>query len=218
MSETDLLHYDGEHEQGAEMTKLLLAIAEAFLLTLFVLPTVSAQELVPGTLAHCDSVRGHWDAEKTHGWFGVCWTDSPESSCSPTEGYRLYWEKESRRCVVVRDRKAAAAQCRASGGVWGQGEQLYDECIVPSEIAKCGVDGGTWFQGNPYSASRCLRKSRDGGKVCTSSTQCELKCLAFDPKAESGSEAVGSCQSRETIFCGGTFVENGRVAKVNCIN
>jgi len=78
---------------------------------------------------------------------------------------------------------------------------------VPQTEAECSSRGGEWiFDGPQNVAKYCLLKTRDGGKACKSSRQCESECV----EKESGN----ACAE----YFSGCFMPTGRGTATECVN
>ncbi len=87
-----------------------------------------------------------------------------------------------------------------------------------SDAVKCRSENGIWGRWGLAPVSSCRHRTKDGGKACTSSSQCEGKCIAKTGTAE-GTKTSGECSGTREIlgFCG-SFVENGVAEKTICID
>jgi len=103
----------------------------------------------------------------------------------------------AQNCPEV-DREAqrrGEAECRAKGGEW----------------ARFGVHAHLC---NVYS---CAPRTRDGGKPCTTSRECEYQCVSRK-ELPPGAEATGECVGVVSPFGCRYPVEGGRIAGRICID
>lgn len=109
---------------------------------------------------------------------------------------------------------SAAASCIAEGGTWDTGSSRFRSGICVSDTQEsCAARGGTWKRVCLAQTLQCVMPYSDGGKACTSSSECEgRKCLANYRKEmnEQGRE-IGQCVSTSDPcgtfrFPGGTTI------------
>ena len=174
---------------------------------------VNAEEQAVGNSTRCKQSGGAWEENKFEPWFGQCWFDWNKDECSTK---RATWVPMVGRCRIEVTFEGVLADCKAFGGAWEENAYGRSECNVPSLRKQCVDEGGKWNIGNPNSISRCLRRTEDGGKPCTSSGQCVLRCMAVNRFADHGEPGEGVCQETELPGCGGLYIENGVVRRVTC--
>ena len=80
---------------------------------------------------------------------------------------------------------------------------------------KCLEEGKEWRKVGMLQMGACIEKSRDGGKACTSSKDCQFWCEDYDNRPV-GTEVVGTCAKDDDRSSCHTFVENGRVKESLC--
>ena len=88
---------------------------------------------------------------------------------------------------------------------------------VPATEPECVGRGGSWTTLGlpaPGKPKICDLKTKDSGKSCTDSSQCEGSCLA-PSKATPGTAAAGSCSEYVANFGNVTQVSNGKVEQIN---
>lgn len=97
--------------------------------------------------------------------------------------------------VDAEAQKKEEAECRAAGGAWARyGVQAH----------LCGV----------YS---CAPRTKDGGKPCRSSAECEYQCIS-KKELPLGTEVIGECAAVASPY-GCTYqVSGGRIAGRICVD
>jgi hypothetical protein len=106
------------------------------------------------------------------------------------------WYSDVNACTFFASRDANVVECEKQGGSWGRFGARMEHCALDSERAACVSDGGRWEKRGLSQLFRCIRESKDGGKVCTDRSECEFECL-YDgpPPRTSGPEISGRCSS-----------------------
>ena len=199
--------------KSSRITSILVLLA--VLLGLMTTPVLGDGDSLKGTHRYCDQVGGIWQPyAPLESWRGACVVPWSKEKCGSE---RQAWYEKSSTCKIEENGQSILAECSESGGAWVRNSRDKEECVVPGVREACAAGGGIWFVGGPMNISRCLRHASDGGAACTSSSQCQLRCVA--PWGQkNGEEAQGRCQEQESSGCGGNFVENGVVARVMCIS
>lgn len=83
--------------------------------------------------------------------------------------------------------------------------------------ADCIQVGGEWTRVTLRGSLVCVLKTKDAGKSCINSSQCEERCLAVtDPK--DSSKVIGQCQTTNQSFGCFTEMENGVPGTSLCID
>lgn len=82
--------------------------------------------------------------------------------------------------------------------------------------AACKAKGGTISTAGLAARPHCVLPTRDAGKPCTSSSQCEVACIATKP-AIAGTP-IGRCQETTEPFGCRALVEDGKVQPVICVD
>lgn len=85
---------------------------------------------------------------------------------------------------------------------------------VPNDPATCVAKNGVWGKQGLSEDEYCILKTADAGKPCTSSSQCETKCVANDDSGlfATGDKAAGHCYgSTSMVGFSGAIIEEGRV-------
>lgn len=127
---------------------------------------------------------------------------------------------------------AAADFWRCTEGRWtaiGQPRHPMPEhpcgtrLAVPREQAGCEAAGGRWGPAGLFPAPICRVPTRDGGRVCADSGECEGECLAAPTPAErdrlrSGRPiaATGTCTPHVPVFGCQARVVEGVVHGILC--
>lgn len=82
--------------------------------------------------------------------------------------------------------------------------------------AECHAHHGEWKIMGLRQFIHCTRPTRDGGQQCTSSTECENRCLYVGPTAKIGSPATGQCAASNQGFGCFHLVHDGKYAGRLC--
>jgi len=86
-----------------------------------------------------------------------------------------------------------------------------------SSQADCTAAGGKWEQVGLAGSLACVLKTKDAGKSCTDSSQCEERCLATaDPVDDTN--MIGQCQTSNQPFGCFAEMENGAPGPTLCID
>ena len=83
--------------------------------------------------------------------------------------------------------------------------------------ADCSTAGGEWKKVGLAGSLACVLKTKDAGKSCTDSSQCEERCLAMPDPADS-TKVVGQCQVDNQPFGCFAEMENGVAGPALCID
>jgi hypothetical protein len=106
-------------------------------------------------------------------------------------------------------------------------ERLMIETTKPIEVtykkaqtaeSKCLEEGGGWKQMGLARSFGCERKSTDGGKACTDSSQCQFRCLAVPLFTTTTNPVSGECARTNLPFGCRVFVEAGRIVQGPCVD
>jgi hypothetical protein len=95
--------------------------------------------------------------------------------------------------VDAQAQKAGERECRAAGGEWGR-------FGVHAQL--CGI----------YT---CVERTRDGGKPCRSTSDCEHRCVTEAPP-RIGAEAAGKCTANRSSFGCFTYLDGGKIVGRVC--
>lgn len=76
--------------------------------------------------------------------------------------------------------------------------------LIPETKEECIAQGGVWDKIGMRPIESCNIPTSDGGEICTSSYQCEGKCIGEDATSTSG-----KCSEWKIIVGCNAFVENG---------
>lgn len=78
---------------------------------------------------------------------------------------------------------------------------------LPATEAACLARGGEWIFAGPQNITKyCFLKTRDGGKACSTSAQCESECV----ERETGNVCAE--------YFSGCFAPTGRGTVTQCVN
>lgn len=176
------------------------------------LPTFVA---AAGTQAQCLALGGSWERDSNTAWISLCWADGPEEKCLSGRGS---WFPDQNRCRLPLTDSDLKTQCEAGGGSWGRHGGNFEHCFFEEEKTKCLADGGQWKRMGIMQSGGCLLPSRDGGKSCTNSSQCQFKCLAIARPPTSDTQVVGECARNNDPFGCKAFVEGGLFVQGPCVD
>ena len=73
---------------------------------------------------------------------------------------------------------ASLSFCQAPEPASDTGLRNFDPDLVETERAACEARGGRFTKGGLAARYVCFEETRDAGKTCTASTECEAVCLA----------------------------------------
>lgn len=82
--------------------------------------------------------------------------------------------------------------------------------IPPAKSAEmlCAEEGGVWQKVGVLGKYQCIHTYSDGGKMCTSSSQCQGGCIAT-----TGNGTAGSCKRDDNPFGCYQFIEDKNAGK-----
>ena len=86
-----------------------------------------------------------------------------------------------------------------------------------SERKACKAKGGSISTAGLAARPHCVLPTRDAGKACTSSSQCEAGCIATERYAP-GANATGRCKESTEPFGCQARVEDGKAQPVICVD
>lgn len=89
---------------------------------------------------------------------------------------------------------------------------------VPKTASDCAVAGGLWQRVGLLQQFACVLNTKDAGKSCTDSKQCESACILQDPKIKAGQPAVGQCHSTNMLFGCRAYVKDGIAEPTLCVD
>jgi hypothetical protein len=167
-----------------------------------------------GTEEDCAKIGGTWKPDPG-GWVHSCWVDWQGEKCRAEGGNWFPYQTRCRLGLTVADVKV---QCEAQGGAWGRHGGNVEHCFFEEQRATCLANGGEWVRMGILQAGGCLLPSRDGGRPCTSSSQCQFKCLATSRPSSPGAEVTGECAKDNNRFGCRAFVEDGRFVQGPCVD
>lgn len=99
------------------------------------------------------------------------------------------------------------------GGTWGKDQAFFEHCFFEKDRIQCLAEKGEWRPMGRGHISGCVRTSRDGGKPCKKSAECEFGCLAVWPKypISETDNASGQCAKTNNKFGCKDYFEEGRI-------
>jgi len=107
--------------------------------------------------------------------------------------------------------------CSAAGGVWGRHDANVEHCFFKQEKNRCLATGGTWEKVGWAQTSRCVRPTKDAGKPCSDSSECEVACMAKKKSVEVANDLKGHCAATDNPFANcGLRIEGGHATPILC--
>jgi hypothetical protein len=102
---------------------------------------------------------------------------------------------------------ALLVSCALSGNALASGPQLK-KIPLPTTEAACVARGGEWIFAGPQKVTKyCFLQTKDGGKACKTSRDCQSECIEV---------SKGSTQCASTFS--GCFEPTGRGTVTQCVN
>lgn len=96
-----------------------------------------------------------------------------------------------------------------------------NKASIPTSAKECLVQGGVWLKAGMSGQEICDMPTKDAGKTCHDSSECQSICVAPNelPEQAFGSKAVGSCY-KSTLLLGTCLarVTKGRTEPALCID
>lgn len=89
---------------------------------------------------------------------------------------------------------------------------------TPKTASDCAVAGGIWQRVGKAQMFACVLNTKDAGKSCTDSSQCESACIVKGTKVQPGQPAVGQCHSNNMLFGCRTYVKDGKAEHTLCVD
>ena len=86
-----------------------------------------------------------------------------------------------------------------------------------NSLVDCTTAGGEWKKVGLAGNLACVLKTKDAGKSCTDSSQCEERCLAGIDQADSAKTA-GQCQATNQPFGCFAEIKDGVAEPALCID
>src|SRR6478735_9614861 len=94
-----------------------------------------------------------------------------------------------------------ALACVDAGGTWDTDHMRPNGRCVHDTSDKCAARGGQWTRVCYFQGLACVTPISDGGKACTSSSQCERGCLDVGNRPDQSGFVTGQCR-RDDNPCG----------------
>ena len=92
-------------------------------------------------------------------------------------------------------------------GFAAAGDQPVQKVALPRTKAQCLAAGGEWILLGPQMVAHgCMLKSKDGGKSCTTSAQCQGECVEHPDG------------NRCAAYIDGCYKPTGRGTVTQCVN
>lgn len=94
-------------------------------------------------------------------------------------------------------------------------QKAKPKTTIPKDAPTCIAMGGDWGKWGPSERQLCTLRTSDAGKPCTSSSQCEMRCVANDSSSlfATGDSAKGHCFGSTTMSgFSGDIIEDGKVS------
>ncbi|WP_156829796.1 hypothetical protein [Methylovulum miyakonense] len=169
------------------------------------LPLVAHATTVDSKLA-CDKLDGIWESVTGKSWYYNCHVTWSQEVCKSQNNL---WFSNTQRCRLVPSKEGQKLLCKADGGTWGKDQSGLEHCFFEKERIQCLAEGGKWLPMGMLKFSGCLHTSRDGGKPCKSSSECEFGCLAARHSTSKTDNALGQCAKTDSKFGCKAYVEEG---------
>ena len=167
----------------------------------------------------CEVQGGTWRTDGRGMKLRCYIADIPESECFKRGGrWQRFAYESSSACQVPHPDDRELIECHRLGGEWGTHGGRVEHCFYAAKRTECVTQGGKWIRVGLSGISDCQLPMPDGGKPCTSSSQCQHQCVAVSQPFPLDAEIVGQC-SRYNIPRRGCLprVENGRyVPEAGC--
>ena len=94
-----------------------------------------------------------------------------------------------------------------AGGVAVAGDASVQKVTLPKTEARCLAAGGKWILLGPQMVAHgCMLKSKDGGKSCATSAQCQGECVEHSDG--------NTCAA----YIDGCYTPTGRGTVTQCVN
>ena len=139
----------------------------------------------------------------------------PESECFKRGGrWQRFAFESSSACQVPHPDDRELIECHRLGGEWGTHGGRVEHCFYAAKRSECLTQGGKWIRVGRSGISTCMLRMLDGGKPCTSSSQCEHQCDAIAQPDPLDAPVVGQCSAYNIPYRGcASRVENGRYVR-----
>jgi hypothetical protein len=135
----------------------------------------------------------------------------PEPQCRKRGGrWQQFAFENAAACQIPHPEDRQLIECSKRGGNWGMHGARVEHCFYEPERKTCIEGGGTWAAWGKAGISRCRLTMPDGGKPCTSSSQCQNYCQAKVQPVSAEEAIVGECARYNTPRECDSRVENGR--------
>ncbi|MDP2008651.1 MAG: hypothetical protein Q8K11_00590 [Phenylobacterium sp.] len=101
------------------------------------------------------------------------------------------------------------------GGVLASCASVWNAHLSSHELKAC-IQGGGYESRGPFGYPICQHRYADGGKTCSSRSDCAGRCLADAPEdwrsRSLGTLAAGRCEAESSTFGCYALVEDGKLA------
>ena len=115
---------------------------------------------------------------------------------------------------------SSAEACRHHGGIEDRDRRtraVTCNFYLAEARDRCISEGGAFQTLGLLQSWGCVRPTKDGGKPCTSKSDCESACLYTGGRAANTTELVGQCAKDNNMFGCKTSLENGRLIRA-CVD
>ena len=149
----------------------------------------------------CEAQGGMWRTDG-RGMVLRCYiAQIPEGECLKRGGrWQQFVFEKSAACQVPHPDDRELIECHRLGGDWGKHGAREEHCFYEAKRTDCLTQGGQWVPLGLSQIPGCLLTMHDGGKPCTSSSQCENKCEAVTQPLPLDAPVVGQCSRYNTPF------------------
>jgi hypothetical protein len=91
--------------------------------------------------------------------------------------------------------------------------------LTAAERVQCAARHGRVISAGPPGSEMCAIPFQDGGRRCTSGSQCAGDCLYEGPSPRPDQQVAGRCEAFQQHGVGcRTMLEHGRVASAVCVD
>ena len=101
--------------------------------------------------------------------------------------------------------------------ICGVSVMVYEYGIAGTAIG-CRMRGGEWTRYGLPPKPVCLMKTKDAGKSCTDSSQCQGACVNYGPNLTRGQKAKGECTAKNIVIGCFTSIKDGKAEMSLCVD
>lgn len=158
----------------------------------------------------CKKLKGTWKSTTGLSWYYYCYVSWSPEVCQSKNGL---WYSNKQQCRLDPSEKSQKHLCKAQGGTWGKDKSYFEHCFFEKDRIQCLAEGGEWLPQGKSQIRGCIHPSRDGGKPCKKSSECEFGCLAVWSKHPISviDNVSGQCAKTDGKFGCKDYFEEGRI-------